>query len=466
LAAGAAAAGEARFRDALIRILGDWLVRNPPGSRPGWEPYPLSRRLVAWSEADALLGGDPAWRDFARARLRPSLRLQARMLAANLERDLDNNHLLANFKALAWVGCRHPGWPEAGRWRTIGLAGFREALHRQVPHGLHGEMSLSYHALVLQDLLEVMGLHAPAGVAVPEDLSRTAGRMATVLRTLTAPDGSWPLLNDTVEGYPCPPEDLPAVNPAAGSGEDGNDLLARSGWAVIRGGRGGHLTFDAAPMGLDHLPGHGHADTLGITLFDGGRWLVVDPGVYRYHDRPWRDHFRGTRAHSTVTVDGADQCLFLGPFRVAYPPRARLLERTPHSAAGEHDGYRRLSPPVTHRRRVAWLGEGHWEVSDTILGGGHALRASLQLAPGAAVAREGEVGWTARWEDGTSLAVEAGPLPAGARLEVEEGWHSPSWNLRVPAPRLVVRWRPAHDSSLTVGLRLLTPSRSVAPAEG
>ena len=55
--------------------------------------------------------------------------------------------------------------------------------------------------------------------------------------------------------------------------------------------------------------GHGHYDALSVEAWADARPLVVDPGRYTYAegDPNWRHWFRGTAAHNTVTVDGADQ---------------------------------------------------------------------------------------------------------------------------------------------------------------
>jgi len=95
---------------------------------------------------------------FWRSRLAPSLWQQTQVLRANLERDLVNNHLMANYRALAWMGLLFKGWSEAGPWRDIGLTGLWEQMRLQVlSDGVHDERSISYHTLVLQDLLEPGG---------------------------------------------------------------------------------------------------------------------------------------------------------------------------------------------------------------------------------------------------------------------------------------------------------------------
>ena len=76
-------------RDLIAR----WIAENPPGFGNGWEPYPLSLRIINWIKW-ALSGHalDKAARN--------SLAVQTRFLAQRLEHHLLGNHLFANAKAL------------------------------------------------------------------------------------------------------------------------------------------------------------------------------------------------------------------------------------------------------------------------------------------------------------------------------------------------------------------------------
>lgn len=476
LAAAYRITAEARFGEALVRLLGDWVENNPPGSRPGWEPYPISRRLVAWGRVAITMGRDAGWEELWERRLAPSMWRQARFLEANLEKDLANNHLMGNFRALAWVGLLFPRWPRARRWLEMGLGGLWAEMRRQVlSDGVHDERGISYHTMVLQDLLETWQLCRLTGQAVPEDVPHTLMRMLQFLADMQAPDGSYPMLNDTVPGYPMDPRGLLLA---------GSTLLGQSRWVALAAGgdrryatwltgtapqsmydpRGGDhgptlavypeagyvifrkenresLWFDGGPMGPEHLPGHGHADALSLAWFAGGRWLLVDPGVFGYFAPGPRDRLRSTASHNTVSVDGRDQCVFWGPFRVAYPPKVRLLGWSKDEAAGEHYGYARLGEPVVHRRSVRRLGPGAWEIHDRFEGRGrHEFLFALQLAPGA-VAQAEEAGCEALWPEGARLRIHCAGPPAGARPAVEPGCVSLGWNLEEVAPRFVLRWR-------------------------
>jgi hypothetical protein len=467
---------ELRFRDVLIRLLTDWIANNPVGQGPGWEPYPISRRLVFWSRVGNAFKEDLKWKIFWRDILGNSLRQQGQVLAANLEKDLGNNHLIANYRALAWMGLLFPDWPEASAWRGIGLEGLWVEMRDQVlPDGVHDERSISYHTLVLQDLLEVWRLCLATKEPVPEDVAPTLGHMLQFLAYMQAPDGSYPMLNDTVPNYPLDPRSVllagglllnrpewvlraeegdasyaawlvgkDSFGPRGGGAR--KELPAAvaypyAGYVVLRSGSDDQLYFDSGAMGPSHLPGHGHADALNFLLFAEGRWLIVDPGVFSYHDRQWRDHFRSTRAHNTVTIDGQDQCVFWGPFRVAYPPETRLLEWSEAGAIGEHEGYRRLNNPLVHRRSIEKKRKGEWEIWDHFSGRGkHEFVWSLQFAPEA----QGEINGLngeIRWPEGIALKVICPSSLPNAEARLEPGWVSFGWNLKQEAPRYVLRWK-------------------------
>src|SRR5690606_18932694 len=82
--------------------------------------------------------------------------------------------------------------------------------------------------------------------------------------------------------------------------------------------------LDAAPLGPDYLPAHGHADTLTFELSLGRRRVIVASGVSTYEPGPERSRQRGTPAHNTITVDGRDSSEVWASFRVGR--RARVFD--------------------------------------------------------------------------------------------------------------------------------------------
>jgi hypothetical protein len=119
------------------------------------------------------------------------------------------------------------------------------------------------------------------------------------------------------------------------------------------------MVVDAGPLGYLSIAAHGHADALSFVLSVGGEEVLVDPGTYAYHTAPqWRAYFRSTRAHNTVLVDARDQSDQSGNFMWSRHANARcseFLDELPvQRFVGEHDGYRALADPLTHRREIEY----------------------------------------------------------------------------------------------------------------
>ncbi|MEZ4662518.1 MAG: heparinase II/III-family protein [Caldilineaceae bacterium] len=216
-----------------------------------------------------------------------------------------------------------------------------------------------------------------------------------------------------------------------------------------------YLLFDAGDLGPLHCPGHGHADALSFELWAGQQVLIIDPGTYQYPGGPWRDYFRSTAAHSTATVDGQNQSVFTGPFRVADMARARLtsvaLDEGALEVSGEHDGYTRLADPVVHQRRVRMHGAEHITITDSFTGADeHDLALHFHLAP-CTVEQRDVSSAQAIYPDGIRVDVNISSAAKGA-LTIEEGWLSRTWYEKESTPILSFRVRAKLPTKITTHL--------------
>ena len=151
-----------------------------------------------------------------------------------------------------------------------------------------------------------------------------------------------------------------------------------------------YLILDCGPLGYG-LAGHGHADALSFQFYSNGFTYLVDPGTYSYNiDYEWRDYFRSTHAHNTITVDGLSQSEMKD--RMSWKTFARskcniwLSTDRFDIVVGEHNGYQRLEDPVLHRRLI-FNGKGHyWIVVDMLeCRNAHTFDYHLHLHPDASL---------------------------------------------------------------------------------
>ena len=344
-----------------LALLKNWMQHNPVGQGTGWEPYPLSLRIVNWVKWT--LAGNPMPVEGLH-----SLAIQARWLTKRLESHLLGNHYFSNAKALVFVGLMFEG-AEAQIWLKKGLAIIAQQLHEQVlPDGGNFERSPMYHSIFFEDLLDLINVAqacpAQIGIDTIETWRETAARMGTWLMGMVHPDGQIALFNDAAFGVtPTPAElisyaDRLAVPVAGPVSSICNRVMAQqwpdSGYIRLVA-KNAVALLDVAPIGPDYLPSHANADTLSFELSLFGQRVIVNGGTSRYGSCPQRLAERQTAAHSTVEIDGQSSSEVWGGFRVArraYPFGLSMNQREHQISIGcSHNGYQRLLSKPIHRRQ-------------------------------------------------------------------------------------------------------------------
>jgi uncharacterized heparinase superfamily protein len=335
-----------------------WIAENPPGRTVGWEPYPLSLRIVNWIKWS--LAGNP----LSRAML-DSLATQTQALSEQLEFHLLANHLLANAKALVFAGCFFSG-PRADGWLREGMQLLQTELNEQIlADGGHFELSPMYHSIILEDVLDLLNLHRTyASVQelkwLGDMLPALLAKMRFWLATMTHPDGGISFFNDAAHGIAAAPEQLEGYAerlrlPPITAPSDGITHLPESGYVRLQSGPSVVLV-DVARIGPDYQPGHAHADVLSFEWSFHGQRVLVNSGTSCYGVSDERLRQRSTAAHSTFEIDGQDSSEVWSGFRVARrarPFELKFDESTENglTVACNHDGYRRLPGRVIHRRQ-------------------------------------------------------------------------------------------------------------------
>jgi uncharacterized heparinase superfamily protein len=428
-------------------LLSQWVRENPPATGSGWEPYPLSLRVVNWIKW--ALAGNPLPTECI-----ASLAVQARFLSQRLEWHLLGNHLFANAKALVFAGLFFQG-DEADGWLATGL----DILKREVPEqiladGGQFERSTMYHALALEDMLDLINLGRAAEMPMPAAWFDVAARMVVWLATMSHPDDGIALFNDAAFGIA--PSNKELRRYAAALGVDAGRtpysqrrLLAESGYARAEA-TNAVLIIDVAPIGPDYLPGHAHADTLSFELSLFGQRLFTNGGTSRYGLGVEREAERGTAAHTTVVVDGKDSSEVWAGFRVARRARPFDIQVIQTGSdieiTGAHDGYTRLPGRPVHRR-VWQLKDGRLCIVDRVDGRFSTAVARYHLHPkilcdidpaGSHGSFRLPGGQLARWE------------ATGGAARLAESFYCPEFGIRLRRPCLEIPVPPGGEAMLEV----------------
>lgn len=495
LARAYALSGEARFAARVWRDIVSWIEVNPPLFGINWSsPLEVAIRLMSWAMALDLIGADGALEGDA-ASVAASVSLQAGHLSDNLSvyASSRNNHLIGEAAGLLVTGAKFPFLRRAESWSRAGRRVLERELIAQVSaDGVTREQAFQYESFVLEFGLLGMAATASMGTSLASECVETMGRMSRFLGDVSGMGGVPPGVGDGDGGRAFALSDSAvrqaaqaaaagalaagetprggaaadlepalwlfgpdAVNELAGGHADGRGpvdegppascFFAEGGYFVPRGERQ-HGVIDCGPLGYLSIAAHGHADCLSLSVSHRGRWVLVDPGTYCYHrDALWRDHFRSTHAHNTVSVDGLNQSEILGPFMWGRRARAEQIAwvttRDFDYFEGAHDGYTSAGG-VRHRRSVLFGKRGYWLVVDHLEGEGrHRIDATFQLARG--FSREPGSGLVFASDDG--LAVEFRTwLPGGMTTEIIEGadspprgWVSDGFGQKDPAPAVV-----------------------------
>jgi len=499
-----------RYGEAAVAAIDAWLEANPPATGINWaSSLEVAFRLIAWSWTLLLLRDLPS---LSGAWLMKVLSAMG-MHAAHVKRYLSyyfspNTHLTGEALGLFYAGALLREFHDAPRWRELGARILIAESERQIStDGVHFEQSTCYQRYTADIYIHFLLLAARSGQPLPAIVGERVVRMVEFLLAVRQPDGSIPVIGDADGGALLPlsrrsareftglfataaamfgrPEfawaarglapdavwllgtagarAFDALRPAPPSGP-ASRVFPAGGYAVMRNGWDAdahQMIVDIGPLGCPVSAGHGHADLLSVQLAIFGEPCLVDAGNYCYTtEADWRDFFRGSAAHNTVTLGQEGHSITAGPFGWKSRPRVRLREwhSTPELdfLDAEHDAFRTLGDGLVHRRRVLFVKPRYWIIVDDLTGPSqHQVNLTFQFAPMHVTL--GPNRW-ARALTPRGRALWIGPFTSGAmrttlrsgELRPIRGWISPDYGERQAAPTLI------YSTTATFPCRVLT----------
>lgn len=486
IAALAALTSDAELAAYCAAEIASWIEHNPPFDGINWASgIELAQRIVSLLVVTSLIGETEAFTPELKARLMATLAAHGYWLMRFPSRfSSANNHLIAEAGALFLLGRLAPDLPDAQRYAKYGRAVLAsEALQQIHADGVGVEQSPTYTAFTLEWLVVSAEVARRLGDPFPAEVLERMARAGEYLRWITDEGGNCPRIGDDDEGRViystfapesycsavlgalatslnrpelAPPVVTPHLRHAltglpepSAAGPQGLRCFVEGGYTVVREGAGAAaqlLVFDHGPLGYLSIAAHGHADALAVWLHVGDQPVLADAGTYLYHSGgAWRDHFRGTPAHNTLTVAGADSSRIAGAFNWIEQATAALVtvddKPCAWSVEAAHDGY--VKPfGLRHHREVALAGPLQMTITDSLAGAGIAqpVEIGFLVHPDLRIAASGE-GWRIHDDRRVLLTIHANGRVNGSIQEGAErpprGWYSPGFGEKAPAQRLV-----------------------------
>lgn len=292
--------GDKRYKDRLNEILVLWYESGSYESDSN-QSYTISLRVINQLIIIEAVND--------KQRLFDSIYAQYRYLINNQEKHLMGNHYLENIKAI--VICSVVFGEEDIYERYIKK--LVDELDEQITKdGLHFELSLMYHKIVLEDMMRVAMILRQAGKTEYQRIVDYISRMASALYSVEFGLNRTPLFNDAGDNVAKPTKSL-----LSGCKEQFEIIFQKreiiSGYYKLYGGNI-TLLFDCGELAPSYMPGHAHCDCLSFELFYFGRPVFVNCGTYQYQSK-LRTFFRSTKAHNTVMICDHEQSELWGEHR-------------------------------------------------------------------------------------------------------------------------------------------------------
>lgn len=366
-------------------VIERWIDENPAAKGNGWEPYPNGLRIANWIKW--AISGEPL-----SDKAHQSLFTQARFLHDTIEYHLLANHLFVTLKGVFFAACYFSG-DEAEAWYQKCLKELDVEVKEQfLKDGGHFELSPTYHALLTEDLLDLINIIQVTGRQVPDGWTETAQKALEWLHVMTRPDGLPPLFNDAANGISPTYQKLLDYGARLGiqpKAQEAAELRFLPDSGYFRKDTA-HYTIigDVGQIGVSYQPAHVHCDMFNFELMTGQQPIIVDSGTSIYDNCARRDQERGTAAHNTVQIGDLEQSEVWGGFRVGR--RAYLFDRLvkDQTIEAKHDGFKSVG--AIHKRLFD-LREDRIILDDHVLGCDRVATARLHIHPDVTVRQEGDV---------------------------------------------------------------------------
>lgn len=351
--------GSKRYRDKINEVLESWYEEGS-NLLDSNQPYTISLRIV-----NQLIIADSV---NDKKRLFESVYAQYRYLLKHQEKHLLGNHYLENLKAIVICSVVFSEDRVYEKYIKKLLIELGEEITLD---GLHFELSLMYHKIVMEDLIRVALILNQAHKREYDIICAYIKKMASSLYSIECGISRTPLFNDSGDNVSKPTKALLDVCREIYDVKP-EKLDVISGYYKLYDGDIS-VIVDCGGLSPTYMPGHAHCDCLSFELFYKGNPIFVNCGTYQYQGEK-RKYFRSTGAHNTVMINNHEQSELWGEHRAARRIRNVRGKKKENTVYGSYYNYY----GEKHFRQIQLKG-GVLDVLDVTSG---EAKSFLHLAPG------------------------------------------------------------------------------------
>lgn len=294
-----------------------WMNANPSptkqASRFAWKDHSTANRVVTMIQFWEQYKNSAIYDKDFENKLIEMLEKHGDFLMDDKNYSAGSNHGIFQDRSLIELALIFPDMSHSEQWYKKGMGRLITHVEGDVTKsGVHKEHSPSYHLLVLNLFKSINGFIKQFNVNEPK-LKDGISKMEDYLAFVGNQSGDLPMLGDSQ------PESLYSLNPKSitsqkllyvvTKGKQGKKpgqemVYGDGGTAVFKNDLNNERPLYLLFTSAFHSTTHKHADDLSFILNYGKTDFFVDSGKYNYsYTDPYREYFKGTLAHNTVTVD-------------------------------------------------------------------------------------------------------------------------------------------------------------------
>lgn len=301
-----------------LKLIKDWIMKNPPYSINAWEPYSTSLRIINWIKF-------LSQNRLNEEKIVSSLISQVSYLDQNLEKHILANHYLTNLKAMLFAAVFFNNTNLIEKYLKLF---FSEVKNQFLSEGVHYELTPAYHALLLNDIMEIYLILKERTTYHKEanKLKDFIQKGYQYYQLFLMPNSKLVRFGDTCI-FNTPKEDTINSNYNNIFKSPSSPKIQPKSFKRINQ-RTITSIFKLKSFLPSYQPGHSHCDIGSYELFLNKKPIIVDTGISTYQESERRLTERSSLSHNVLIRNGENQANIWKAFRVANRPKKQIFTQT------------------------------------------------------------------------------------------------------------------------------------------